>query len=474
MSGHVPPARNDEKIGWDETCWQKYAFWMQQYRDVIVGSVYGHMNIEHFILQDFTEIDFDVMTGLTVNERKRGLLDDISVKLNAPDYLNALRDLWSKLPRAPYGLSPLHSGNPTLMKQKRRKGGKRTDEQKFYDQIGGEYAERFSISHVAASVVPNFFSALRIYEYNISGIEDSALQATAFSLPVPYWEEWVGEENTYSDTLVTNLRREVEQGLISRTFDLKNRSVWHLVSDALQAANKKRKRRKKKKKKLKFVAPNPPSKTSPPGPAYSPQVLTWTGYRQYYANNTHLNNDFGKKSGGKLSHTGWNPGRHVGERPGRDHGIAHPLNFTYEIEYDTQDENDDWRLGSGLIARKWVELAARIGQYDPSKDRSLHSEMAVRKLGLSDDFEPAVDGVVDDGTRGAADELFDKTRYTQSWDIRHDKPRLTLKREDKHHQERKKRRKIINRDWFAFVSRAVVATMHSAELHRKFGEDFED
>ena len=50
LIGHVPPARVDSKESWDETCWQKYALFGRQFRDVIVGSLYGHMNIDHFML----------------------------------------------------------------------------------------------------------------------------------------------------------------------------------------------------------------------------------------------------------------------------------------------------------------------------------------------------------------------------------------------------------------------------------------
>jgi endopolyphosphatase len=57
LMGHVPPARTEGKQLWDETCWQKYTLWLQQFRDVVGGALYGHMNIDHFMLQDTKEID---------------------------------------------------------------------------------------------------------------------------------------------------------------------------------------------------------------------------------------------------------------------------------------------------------------------------------------------------------------------------------------------------------------------------------
>lgn len=46
--GHVPPSRVKNHIGddwrkrlWDESCWKKYILYARQYRDVIVGGIYG-------------------------------------------------------------------------------------------------------------------------------------------------------------------------------------------------------------------------------------------------------------------------------------------------------------------------------------------------------------------------------------------------------------------------------------------------
>ncbi|MGG6494848.1 UNVERIFIED_CONTAM: hypothetical protein NY603_18095, partial [Bacteroidetes bacterium 56_B9] len=63
LTGHVPPVRQDAKTAWDETCWQKYTLWLRQYRDVIVSSHYGHFNYDHFMLQDFKDLEKDTKKG---------------------------------------------------------------------------------------------------------------------------------------------------------------------------------------------------------------------------------------------------------------------------------------------------------------------------------------------------------------------------------------------------------------------------
>ena len=99
---HVPPARTASKNSWDETCWQKYALWNRQFRDVIVGSLYGHMNIDHFMLQDFEDISHDVDRGYeVVKSTKRGqgnLHGRLSIQASG-NYLIELRNDWDKLPK---------------------------------------------------------------------------------------------------------------------------------------------------------------------------------------------------------------------------------------------------------------------------------------------------------------------------------------------------------------------------------------
>src|SRR4051812_24178600 len=63
LIGHVPPARTDSKLSWDETCWQKFTLIERQYRDMIVSSLFGHMNINHFMLHDFKDLKKDTKSG---------------------------------------------------------------------------------------------------------------------------------------------------------------------------------------------------------------------------------------------------------------------------------------------------------------------------------------------------------------------------------------------------------------------------
>ncbi|KAJ5489992.1 Endopolyphosphatase Ppn1p-like protein [Penicillium expansum] len=196
LMGHVPPS---------------------PYRDVVVGSFYGHMNIDHFMLQDSNKVNIDSKVDGKVSASSK------------TDYLQSLRNQWSSLPYPPSG----------VFKELDSTGGKKKDKkkQKFLDKIGGPWAERYSVSLVAPSLVPNFFPSLRVIDYNVTGLDDVA-HGRRFS--------------------------------------------------AFPEIQKKEKKGKDKKKKPKFKVPEPPSSTAPPGPAYSNQPFTLLGYTQYYSNLTKL------------------------------------------------------------------------------------------------------------------------------------------------------------------------------------------
>ncbi|KAJ5941271.1 hypothetical protein N7516_001439 [Penicillium verrucosum] len=323
LMGHVPPARSSEKKSWDETCWQKYTLWMHQYRDVVVGSFYGHMNIDHFMLQDSNKVKIDSKAN-----------GKVSINSKA-DYLQSLRNQWSLLPSPPSGLfEDLDSmsnfeeedlSEVELAKKDKRGKKKEKKKQKFLDKIGGPWAERYSVSLVAPSLVPNFFPSLRVVDYNVTGLDDVA----------------------HGAELLTDEVDDTTFGLDRAAID-----TWETSDDSLVAPEiqKKKKKGKGKKNKPKFKVPEPPSSTAPPGPAYSNQAFTLLSYTQYYSNLTKIHEQIatGKR----------------GDDPRID----------YEIEYTT---NDDVYQMKDLTVRSFFQLAARIGEEEAkAKQTDVNSEGA--------------------------------------------------------------------------------------------------
>lgn len=292
IMGHQAPARTESKRSWDESCWQKYTLWLYQYRDIIVGTAWGHMNIDHFMLQDVK----DVTIGLLNREipRERAKLDEEFTVSSVTDYLTELRQLWHRLPSVP---KQLGSTNETDATEK-----KKTD--KYYKEIGGPYGQRYSLSLVSPSVVPNYYPTLRVVEYNISNLNSTT---------------------TPSGGKGTDLPSHLDPVLLSK----------------------------------KFKIPKSPSKSAPPGPAYSPQPLTWLKYTQYYSNLTIYNENIDSIA------------RKDAKNKDGD-SKPHLRKLGYEIEYDTSD-GDVYNM-TDLTVLSYLKLAETIGKYKPIQGSDLEPE----------------------------------------------------------------------------------------------------
>lgn len=335
LIGHVPPVRQEAKTSWDETCWQKYTLWNRQFRDVIVSSHYGHFNYDHFMFQDFKDIDKDTKKGRMKSYLATASNDgDVSTEVKS-DYFIQLREQWSDLPEPPKAKS--RSWLDIVLGRKKDKKEQKRKEKKYLKEIGGEFAERFAATFVGASVVPNLFPTMRVFEYNTSGLEPQSEGVEPIPLPASF---------EYDDA--------------------------DADADA-DASGKKKKKKKKKHRKYKFTVPDGPSETAPPGPAYSPQTLSLLKYTQYFANLTYINNDFSNHTDAEDEADGnkWSEGKHKGKKPhdDKDHD-PNPKKFKYEKLYDTKE--DKVYALEDLTMRSLVGLARRIGDF-VAEDDSLES-----------------------------------------------------------------------------------------------------
>lgn len=340
--GHVPPARSGSKENWDETCWQKYNLWVHQYRDVVIGSVYGHMNIDHFMFQDSEEVEIADLEEDEPPLSGSGNFSGVSAQSRA-DYLTSLREQWCELPSPPADVpfddlltsedpALVESDSPSTQKSKKRKL------KKFLGKIGGPWAERYSVSLVSPSVIPGYYPTLRIIEYNITGLEDAPTWADAFG------------NSSRSDTPL-------------HAGDIDSRSS-PVETDMPPEEDIDNKKKKKKKKKPKFTVPDPPSPSAPPGPAYSNQPLTWLGYTQYYANLTTINSQVAKLRG-------FSAGGSAPAAKDEADKAVHDI-FTYEVEYNTRDDKV-YKLRD-ITVRNFFKLAKLIAETDPNKTDAMLRE----------------------------------------------------------------------------------------------------
>ncbi|KAM0457728.1 hypothetical protein ACHAPV_006624 [Trichoderma viride] len=411
LMGHVPPARTESKQNWDETCWQKYTLWLKQYRDVVVGSLYGHMNIDHFLLQDVKELTPEL--GLD-KLNTRGSPDERLSISSKEDYLQELRDVWADLPKSvARALDEETSigddeGAEAEKKHRKKKGKKHRKKKKQLRKIGGKYAERFQLSLISPSVVPNYFPTLRIVEYNITGIEDT-----------PVWRDTHDLANLSSPLALPE----------EDTRDYEN------LEDILVEIVKKKKGKDSKgprrpPKDHDLIVPLDPPKSSLPGPAYAPQVLTLTGYTQYYANLTHINDDIpDNEVGGFLDISKWRKGKHDHKEP--KHGEPNPRDFEYEIEYSTFTDKA-YKLPD-LTVKSFLRLAYKMGQKD---------------VGGKSEALDAYDEDEDEDEESGTDEVADGALESMG------------------KKDTGKNKKEKNKTWLTFLSRAFIGTVPKEELEK--------
>lgn len=294
------------------------------------------MNLDHFIVMDTKELDRK-HKPVKHKEADKTVYTasghEPTYHINsAEDYLVSLREGFSRLP---------HPGPP------RGKAGKNAPEgidwnQKYIDDIGGEYGERFVVNVVGPSVIPNYFPTLRIIEYNITGV------GTGF----PSDDDIV---ETQDDTEMTQPEIRIEG-------ELRKRSAGPT------------KKKKPSPKKPIAPTPNPPSPTSPPGPAYSNQPFTLLGYTQLYANLTRIN------SGRNKAHPG-------AEKVDNE--------FRYEIEYDTRTDN---KYGlKDMTVRSYLNLAHKLvdARKPGDKKKSKKGGKGKNDVMFDDDFDDDDDDEVD-------------------------------------------------------------------------------
>ncbi|KAK3394039.1 hypothetical protein B0H63DRAFT_444238 [Podospora didyma] len=431
LTGHVPPARTDNKQLWGEACWQKYTLWLTQFRDVVVVGLYGHMNIDHFLIQDSHDVHLASVSGFAeapVNTRE-AMEDELSAQSTA-DYLQELRQDWSKLDRPA-------TTKPGGIKGEGRRGKKKKGGKKVKDPWG----ERYQLSLVSPSIVPNYFPTLRVLEYNISGLEHAPT--------------WVDPFKNRQPSVIIEDQDEAQKHL-----DL--RGLYESDTDfEADTKNKKHKKKPKKDKKPKdptVVIPDPPAKTAPPGPGYSAQSLSLTGYTQFFANLTHINNltigeisdlvDGENRSDNDDSWWDWllkwRQGKHRGKKPA--HPKPNPREFQFEVEYSTFDDKI-YKL-KDLTVNSFVDLAYRIGRKAKGSDVSgVESE--------NEEDEDATDAEDDDDTGSDEDELeVDKTKKKKKGKGKKDK------------KKKQKKQKKVNRTWRHFLDHAFVGTLEKEDLKK--------
>lgn len=352
LSGHVPPIAKN----FDQSCYDKFTLWTHEYRDIIIGGLYGHMNIDHFIPADGKKARKSLLKAMEqsnrikeegdTNEDDESELNRIldhamaakevflmgAKPSNKEAYMETVRDthyqkVWNKLERV---------NNKNVESEKKKKDKEKKDKKKKKSITRKELIERYSIVTIGGSVIPTFNPSFRIWEYNVTDIVNDS------SFTISDYKPW--------DEFFESLDKIMEDSLLE---DEMNSSNIDLGINREKVDEKKN--RKKKKKDDKTIPIEMPEECEL-GPAYIPQLFTPTRFVQFYADlekiNQELQNSFAES-------------KDV---------------FRYEVEY-TSDEKP-YSMDS-LTVGSYLDLAGRLYEDKPAWKQ--YVEWSFASSGYKDD-----------------------------------------------------------------------------------------
>lgn len=315
LSGHVPPIEKN----YADSCYDKFTLWTHEYRDIIIGGLYGHMNMDHFIPVDGEASRKALEAAAAAGVSEDGDYDDDEIMSHAmaaseahlmgakpenkESYMNRVRDsVYKKIDQQLEQVKTIPDDDSSYSIDKKRKKPKTLD----------EICESYSIVTISGSVIPTFNPSIRIWEYNITDLET--------------------DNSTW--------QRHSWDAFYQKLDEIMN-SDYEEEDDEIEAeAKKSGKNRKKKGSKADKTIPRKKPESLPLGPAYTPQLFSPTKFVQYYADLKEINKEYYKliKSGKKPEE-------------------AAQSAFKFQLEYTSDD--DPYPMKS-LTVKDYISLASKL------------------------------------------------------------------------------------------------------------------
>ncbi|KEI37912.1 uncharacterized protein L969DRAFT_51759 [Mixia osmundae IAM 14324] len=254
LSGHVPPSPGN----WYELCYHRYAELAISFQDIIVGQLYGHMNVDHWFWFDSSEI-------LTLDERlavqnatiHRQSDHEIGVRSIDEDLLSDYKDL----PK--------------------------------YRKLD---LDDYSIVTVSPSIIPTYLPALRIFTYNVSHPDDR-YKPGSLGLSGSFDNATSGAEPAYA--IAPNASTTAASWW---SWELGDVLPFSRKGSKRKGGNKRNHRHRHNKKKRKRRRPTIPRHASPDAPSRTSRFLTPLSHTTWYIDLDEANQQEGYGPGNNGSH----------------------------------------------------------------------------------------------------------------------------------------------------------------------------
>lgn len=338
ITGHVPPTAKN----YDSSCYNKFSLWMHEYRDVIIGGLYGHMNVDHFVPVDIQEVkksmEEEAMVFATEEEQITYKIREHAIAakeaylmgakpVNKESYINSVReDYYDKIKKQ---IDKAESNSDIEVDAKKGKKGKKGKKQKKDKRSMEELFDDYSIVNIAGSVIPTFNPSFRVWEYNVT--ELSGLSSK--DLEYKSWEGFFEE-----------LEKKIDIEVSKEDIDI----------DIFM---------KKKKEKEDKSLPKPKPDDIPAGPGHNAGLFSPEKFVQYYVDLEKVNSKYEQ---------------FIDDGVNEQEAIKD--SFKYEVEYTSKDEPYPM---DNLLVESYLKVAAKLAS--TKKVWSAFSERAFISSGYSDD-----------------------------------------------------------------------------------------
>lgn len=383
LSGHVPPVPKNIH----NSCYAKISVWVHEYRDIIIGGVFGHMNVDHWVPLDSVKAWKSIRKRLGVMELKENVKqleseaynwmnnidweseDSVEDLYKELGLLNALDDNFLNFEKLPFTHTlakfenNLKNSNQVEINQNSDRywsmpGGKVSYLEEIRDSIyaklksekkSGEHFDRYGIAHISASVIPTFNPGIRVWEYNVELLNQDITKENNIGWMKKCWNWFTRSQksiregspssyqpwNSFFETLEKDLQNEdkIEKLVLELEQELSDFNDLH-IADESQIMSKQKQLQSWYALGSDKTIPNPMPENLDLGPAYILQALSPQRYTQYNIDLNEVN--YGDKS---------------------DH-----WEFKYDVQYST--DNEPYNMES-LLVKDWISLGRKMAKTAP-------------------------------------------------------------------------------------------------------------
>lgn len=357
LSGHVPPIPKNIH----HSCYSKISVWMHEYRDIIIGGVWGHMNIDHWVPLDSVAawksienrlltlgvlkegetlpyIDYDTQPEVSeFDKEKENENEGIQSFETVQDLYNALGINIDDESDTPFNtFSDRFLGAP-----KNKVDYLESVRDSMYSKLkwrskGGQNLERYAIAHISSSVLPTYNPGMRVWEYNITEfiskneneLLSTSIASRLYHRLLNFWRknensQYVHLQECNWSQFFKDLEKELDD-------EAKLTQLVSEMEDSSDTISKQEYIDIMSPKKDKTI-PNIMPKNTPLGPAYTYQTFSPERYVQYYI-------DLNEVNYGKTKIDDWK--------------------FQYKVHYET-DENGGM---DSLLVSDWIKQGRKYAK----------------------------------------------------------------------------------------------------------------